>query len=126
MVFARVLQIDNLVKVVFDGTPENDEDAIAYFTTIEKIYEEKKSFLILYDARDIGVVSPRHINLQVQFIKKNRQHTLKFVTRGAILMKSRVAQKMLQLVFMFRTPAPQFKTFNESDRADAYLRDGTL
>jgi len=121
-VFASLLQRDNRVRVTFDGVPQNDTDYNTYITELDRIYTEKKQFVILFDARKIGAVSMSYIKQQAEYMHQRREDTVKYMNRVAVVVSSPMASAMLKTLFLIRPPAVKVKIFYDINKAKTYLR----
>ena len=124
MVFARVTQKGDRVVVIFNGKPANDSECMAYFDNIRAIYAKKERFLIMYDARNVGWLSWKHIHMQAQFMQSLESQTALYMRRGAIVVKKRAGQVMLTALFKMRKPCAPVEIFRNHERAKDFLREG--
>lgn len=126
MVFAKVKQLGNRVIVLFDGQPKDDEECTAYLQLLDKVYLQKKKFIILYDARKIGWLSWKHIKRQAEFMKTKEPQTKLYMERAAVVVKSLSARSVLNTLFSIRKPVAPVHVFTNIHQAKDYLRDARL
>jgi len=124
--FAIVKQNQNRVIVKLEGLPKDDEDCVRYLDKLKTVYAQKNKFLILFDARKIGWISFKHIQLQAAFMRKMEPETRKYMTRCAIVVQSWGSKAVLQTLFKFRKPAAPLEIFQDIKLAKDYLRGADL
>ena len=124
MVFARVTQKGDRVVIIFNGTPANDSECVAYFNNIRAIYEKKERFLIMYDARNVGWLSWKHIHMQAEFMQSMESQTALYMRRGAIVVNNRAGKVLLTALFKMRKPVAPVKIFLNHKNAKDFLREG--
>lgn len=126
MVFAKISQKGNRVVVKFEGNPIDAADCMSYMGDLEEIYSRKEKFLIMYDAREIGLLRWDYINMQAAFMKKKEKETKEYMVRAAIIVGSTLAKTMLSILFKIQTPATTYGVFTTISEAKAFLNEADL
>lgn len=126
MVFAKVKQKDNRVIVRFSGFPKDDNECVAYMSLMDKIYAQNIQFVILFDARHIGWLTWKHIQMQAAFMTSKESLTRKYMVRCAIIVDSFTARSVLTALFKVRKPAAPCQIFTSLEQGKEYLRSAKL
>jgi predicted component of type VI protein secretion system len=126
MVFAKVKQKNNRVIVKFSGFPQDDKECKGYLQLLDEIYQQKMPFIILYDARNIGWLSWKHIHIQANFMKSKEIQTKKYMIRAAVVVNSIAARSILKTLFSIRKPAAPCQVFTSIEKGKEFLRSSNL
>jgi hypothetical protein len=128
--FARVDSRDDngrlRVMVRFSGCPTCDGDVDTYLSDLNDVYEQEKKFVLLYDARNIGNITPKVMWRQASFMRKKDSHTKRLVTKCAIVLSSPLARKLLDTLFVIKPPACPLEVFDCIDEAKKYLKSANV
>ena len=112
------------VVVRFEGQP-SDQELDIYLNEVGNIYLRQLPFYILYDATNIGLLTPSQIKKQVNFMREHDAETRKWIKRRAIVVTSSWARTALDAIFRLKPPACDLKIVATCDLAKKYLSDGT-
>jgi hypothetical protein len=125
--FAQVKAVkeNNELKVIvrFEGCP-TDQELDDYLNEVGKIYLEELPFYILYDARNVGLLTPSQIKKQVTFMRNHDQQTRRLIKRCAIVVTSSWARTALDAIFKLKPAACDLKIVQTFEDAQRYLRCG--
>jgi hypothetical protein len=122
MVFAKIKQNEDKVIVRFKGFPKDDEECVAYLKLMDEVYDKKKKFVILYDARQIGWLSLKHIKMQAAFMREKEHLTRQFMISAAIVLNSFAAKTVVGTLLKVRKPAAPCEIFTSVEDAKNFLR----
>ncbi len=129
MAFAQVLtkkeEPDGLLKVYvrFSNQSPTNEMIDKYLSEIEDVYNQKRKFIVLYDASDISImIGPAQLYRQVAFMQKKDAETREYLLRCAIVITSPFVKALLDGVFALKSPACELKIFNNVIDAKAFLQ----
>lgn len=103
-VYERMYYGQLQIMVVFVGSP-NDEEASRYLTQINKIYEKKCDFTILYDASNIGHVPRKYFLQQVQSMRDHDKETSRHMQRCVIIVENWTKEVLLKTIFTIKPSA---------------------
>jgi len=123
--FAQVnyRECNNELKVIvrFEGTP-TDSELDQYLNEVNDIYEQNKPFYILYDATNIGMLTPPQILRQVHFMRNRDLDSRRLIKKCAIVISSMFARNALDGIFRLKPPACPVGIFSSEKEAKDYLR----
>jgi hypothetical protein len=109
------------ITCTFTGIPK-DNEMDRYLADIGAIYKKEKSFDLLYDATNIGMVPPASIQKQVRFMRSKDSDTKKLVRKCAIIIKSPFARAALDGIFHIKPPACELCVFPTREEAISWMR----
>ncbi len=125
MTFAQIQEKEDngflKIMIRFCGTP-TDNELHEYLYKVKCIYDRNIPFYILYDACDIGMLSPSQISQQVQFMRNHDIQTKKLIQKCGICVSTTWAQVTLDCIFKIKSPACPLKIFTDLEKAKDYLR----
>jgi hypothetical protein len=93
-----------------------------YLQEIDIVYKKNKPFYLLYDASEIGLVSPEAVRQQVTFMRSRDTDTKRLVRKCAIIVKSSVVRAILDSLFTIKKPACDLRIFESHVHAKDWLR----
>jgi hypothetical protein len=105
----------------FSGVP-NGIEMEQYLQEIDIVYKKNKPFYLLYDASEIGLVSPEAVRQQVTFMRSRDTDTKRLVRKCAIIVKSSVVRAILDSLFTIKKPACDLRIFESHVHAKDWLR----
>lgn len=111
------------VFVKFTGTPRDSNEVQEYLNKIKFVYDSHNDFVLMYEAEDIGLVSPMVLAQQANFMREVDHLTSSRVRGCSINLANSFADKMLQTLFVMKPPACPLKVFTkDKEAAKEYLR----
>jgi hypothetical protein len=125
MVFANITSKGNRIVVQFNGIPKNDDDIYSYLRTLDNIYKKERKFLILYDARNVGMVSLKLLRKQATYMKDREELTKKYMVRAAIIV-SHAIKPVMHFLFTLKKPSIPCKIFTDLGAGQSFLRESKL
>lgn len=121
--FAKVVQKQHRVVIKLVGSPRSDVDVDLYLSEFGKILESEKPFLALFDASEVGYITPTQIYRQATFLRDRDKYSKIFMKRAAVIVKSDFSRSMLNLLFSIRQPACPLKICESMKEAQEYLKE---
>jgi len=92
------------VKVIFNGSIQDESDYILFTEQWVKLYEDKKYFNFLFDMENMSVINPRYCYKIASFINDIKSRDVQYLTESSIINVNNIVHKLLQLVFMIQSP----------------------
>lgn len=126
MVFAKIKQNGNRVIVRFQGRPTSLNESLEYLALLDKVYALNRPFIILYDARAIGWMPMAYIKQQAAYMYEREALTKKYMVRGAIVVSTPWAKRLLKALFTIKKPSAPISIFTSVEEAKEYLRNASL
>jgi hypothetical protein len=126
MPFATLKQQNHKVIIKFENTPQSEQDVQDYMDKMEKIYEQKKPFVVLYHCTKVGLVKWKYIKMQAKFMRKMEEETKHLLVRAAILVDGNFVRGVLKTLFKLKKPACDLEIFSDIDKAKKYLKQADL
>ena len=122
--FAVLKQKGPIVIVRFQGVPTCDGDINHYLDEMQKVYDKKEPFVVVYDTRGVGMISPRYIQMQANFMRAKEQQTRHLLLRAAVVVSSQLTRTLLNMLFKVKKPACPLEVFEQMDVAMQYVSVG--
>lgn len=108
-----------IVKMI--GSPAEYSDVQEYLDFISSLYQKKNEFCILFDASQVGHVPRKYLNMQVNFMRDNKQNTRKYMKKAAIVLTSPLTKALLDIIFRLCPPSTTVKIFGNKRSAWKFL-----
>ncbi len=110
------------VIVRFSGRP-TDEEMNNYLKYIGEIYNLHKTFVIIYDASEIGILTMTQVYKQADFMRAKDTETRKLITKCAIILTSTACKIMLDTLFTIKPPACRLEVFKTMAAAKLWIKN---
>ncbi len=122
MVFVSVAQRGDMVFVRFDNAPSKMDDVTQYLLKIKEVYDKGRPFVIVYDARDIAMLERKYIQVQIDFMREQRERTKDLMIRAAVVVNGQAMRMFLNTaVFAIQPPACHLEVFDDLDSAKQFV-----
>jgi hypothetical protein len=109
------------VLVTFDGVPCCDETVDEYLGLVSDVYDRDVSFVMMYDARNIGIPTSGMMAKQAGFMRLRDADTTRLMVRCAIVTDSMIVKTMLDGLFLLKPPATDLRVFATMKEAKTFL-----
>ena len=109
------------VIVKFTGSPVNDACIDDYLAKVHEIYQKNKRFVILYDARKVGHITPVHLWKQAKFMREKDGASKELIVKASVCLKGSVARQLLSSLFVLKPPVVPLQVFEDIAEAKKYL-----
>jgi hypothetical protein len=103
------------VKVIFNGSIQDESDYILFTEQWLKLYEDKNNFNFLFDMKDIGMVNLTYCYKIASFISDIKSREIQYLTESTIINVNDFSYGLLQLVFMIQSPISKVTIIKKDD-----------
>ena len=93
-----------IVIVKFSRDIENTEDFDEFLKKWIELYENKKDFIFVFDATQVGYPSVKYCVRMSMFIKKLRKEKIHYLKKSIIIVKNNRVKNLLNFTFYLQPP----------------------
>ena len=93
-----------IVIVKFSRDIENTEDFDDFLKKWIELYENKKDFIFVFDATQVGYPSVKYCIRMSMFIKKLRKEKIHYLKNSIIIVKNNRVKNLLNFTFYLQPP----------------------
>ncbi len=93
-----------IVIVKFSRDIENTEDFDDFLKKWIELYENKKDFIFVFDATQVGYPSVKYCIRMSMFIKKLRKEKIHYLKKSIIIVKNNRVKNLLNFTFYLQPP----------------------
>lgn len=104
-----------IVKVIFNGSPESDDDFQLFLNEWLSLYYEKKEFIFYFDTINLGTPHLKYSLKMSEFIKKLKKNEIQYLQQSIILINNNLIKFLLEFIFLIQSPVAPVYIFNISN-----------
>ncbi|MBE29545.1 hypothetical protein CL646_05720 [bacterium] len=110
---------ESIVKVTLSSYIENDMDFDIFLLKWLELYNNKKTFIFIFDTSDVGYIPLKYSLRMSIFIKNLKKQDFQYLQKSIILVNSNIVKYMLDFIFMIQPPvAPVYITNDIEEISD--------
>ncbi|MCA1762584.1 MAG: STAS/SEC14 domain-containing protein [Flavobacteriales bacterium] len=112
-----------VVTIAFTGESSTDENFQQYLNETEALYEHKKRFSIIFDARSASLPDLKHQKMQANWIKANESRMKTYCAGTAYVIVNKAVRAILKMIFTFYPQPQPYKIFSDMASAEVWARE---
>ena len=93
-----------IVEVNMKGNINSDKEFELFTDEWLSLYEKQRDFVLIFDTRDVGWVSPRYAFMMADFITQLKKRDKQYLKRACIIVDSWWIKCLLKLIFYIESP----------------------
>lgn len=112
-----------IVTITFTGEASTDENFSKYLEETESLYEHKKRFSIIFDARKAALPDLKHQKMQANWIKTNESRMKTYCAGTAYVIVNKAVRAILKMIFTFYPQPQPYQIFSDMASAEVWARE---
>ncbi|HKL03062.1 MAG TPA: hypothetical protein VJ911_05280 [Cryomorphaceae bacterium] len=112
-----------VVTITFTGESSTEENFNRYLKETESLYEYKKRFSIIFDARSASLPDLKHQKMQANWIKANESRMKTYCAGTAYVIVNKAVRAILKMIFALYPQPQPYKIFSDLASAEVWARE---
>ena len=107
-----------VIKVILNGTIENDDDFNNFINEWKVLYEKEEDFEFEFDTKNAGLVNPKYCFYIALFIKDMKKRDKQYLKKSKIYVYNKYIFGLLKMIFSIQKPIAPIEIIYMDDNSN--------